>query len=79
MLTLGWVKVCLIIGLGLLGLDIVLSFVEQLHIRNATLNSDNPNFTEFQTAILSKNWKDNITSIVENKTNENHDNDDQEK
>lgn len=73
-----WVKACLIIGLGLLGLDIVLSFGEQLILRNATLNSDNLNFTEFQDAILSKDWRNNIKNLVEDKISNNQDNDEQE-
>lgn len=73
-----WVKACLIIGLGLLGLDIVLSFGEQLILRNVTLNSDNPNFKEVQDAILSEDWKNNIMNIVEDKTSNNQDNDEQE-
>lgn len=67
------VKVCLIIGLVLLGLDILLSFTQQLNIRNTTLNNNDPSFAEFQTAILSKNWKNNIKNIVENKIIEHHD------
>lgn len=70
-----WVKVCLIIGLSLLGLDIVLSFIEQLILRNTTLNSSNPNFTKFQDAILSEDWRNNIMNIVDDKTSENKDND----
>lgn len=73
-----WVRACLIIGLGLLGLDIVLSFGEQLILRNVTLNSDNPNFKEVQDAILSEDWKNNIMNIVEDKISNNQDNDEQE-
>lgn len=68
-----WIKSCIIIGLVLLTLDIILSFVEQLRIRKATLSSDNPNFTEFQDLILSNDWKNNIINMVEDKINENED------
>lgn len=74
-----WLKVGLIIGLSLLGLDVLLSFAEQLNIRNATMKSDNPNFKIFQDAILSKNWKNNIMDILEDKISEDQDNDGQEK
>ena len=55
-------KSCLYIGLTLLLLDIGLSFVEQIRIRQAFLEeSDNPDFKAFQDA-LSKdgNWRDNV-------------------
>lgn len=60
-----WVKECLIIGLSLLTIDIILSLIEQLRIRKTTLENDNPNFTEFQDAILSPDWRENIKNIVE--------------
>lgn len=72
-----WVKACLMIGLGLLGLDIVLSFSEQLRIKYTFLNSDNPSFTMFQDAVLSKDWKNNVMNIVESQINENDGNDEQ--
>ncbi len=62
-----WVKWCLILGLALLALDIIISLVEQIQIRNTTLNSDDPNFKEWQEAILSPNWKDNIINLTESK------------
>lgn len=73
-----WVKVCLMLGLALLALDIALSFIEQLILRNVTLNSDNPNFAEFQDAMLSENWRDNIKNIIEGKISENQDDDEQD-
>lgn len=66
-----WVKLCLKIGLILLIIDIILSFVEQIRIMLTTLNSSNPNFSEFQNAILSDNWKDNIMNLVEEKIDSN--------
>ena len=63
------VKPCLYIGLALLLIDILLSLIEQLRIRQAFLEeSDNPDFRAFQDA-LSKdgNWKDNIVELVNQK------------
>lgn len=62
-----WVQWCLFAGLGLLLIDVILSFVEQLRIRNTTLNSDDPNFDEWQDAILSPDWKDNVKNLTESK------------
>lgn len=64
-----FVKSCLFIGLVLLLIDIVLSLIEQLRIRQAFLKeSDNPDFRAFQDA-LSKggNWKDNIGEFLNQK------------
>ena len=58
---------CLLLGLALLILVIAISLIEQIQIRNATLNSDNPNFKEWQDAILSPEWKENIRDLMESK------------
>ncbi len=72
-----WVNWCFVVGLVLLLVDVLLSFVEQTKIRNATINSDNPNFKEWQDAILSSDWKENVQNLVEenieNNTNESDD------
>ena len=60
-------KTCLYIGLPLLLIDIIISFIYQFVLRNAVLKSDNPDFEEFQDTILSPDWKDNIQGIVEYK------------
>jgi len=41
-----WVKWCLFVGVALLLLDVIISLIEQIQIRNATINSDNPSFKE---------------------------------
>ena len=64
-----FVKSCLYIGLLLLLIDVVLSLIKQLRIRQAFLKeSDNPNFRVFQD-VLSKdgNWKDNINEFLNQK------------
>lgn len=64
-----WVKVCLMIGLALLVLDVILSLAEQLVLRRTTLKSENSNFAEFQEAILSNDWRENVKELVEEKIN----------
>lgn len=68
-----WNKTCLVIGVFLLLIDVIVSFIEQIRIRKATLESNNPNFDEFQEAILSDNWRDNIKDIVDEKIEDNDD------
>ena len=60
------------LGLALLGIDIILSFMEQLKIRKAMLSeSDNEQFRKFQDAILKEgNVMRNIRSYVENAVDE---------
>lgn len=64
-----FVDSCLYIGTTLLLIDIVLSLIEQIRIRNTCLDeSDNPDFKAFQDA-LSKdgNWKENIGELLNQK------------
>ena len=64
-----FVEPCIYIGLVLLLIDIILSLIEQLRIRQAFLEeSESPDFREFQDA-LSKdgNWKDNISELLNQK------------
>ena len=68
-----WVKWCLFVGVALLLLDVIISLIEQIQIRNATINSDNPNFKEWQDAILSSNWKNNIMDLTESKIDDTND------
>ena len=56
-----WVRWCFFVGIALLLLDVIISLIEQIQIRSATINSDNPNFKEWQDAILSSDWKNNVT------------------
>ncbi len=68
-----WVKWCLFVGVALLLLDMIISLIEQIIIRNATINSDNPNFKEWQDAILSSDWKNNIMDLTESKIDDTND------
>ena len=68
-----WVKWCLFVGVALLLLDVIISLIEQIQIRNTTINSDNPNFKEWQDAILSSDWKNNIMDLTESKIDDTND------
>lgn len=49
-----WIKLCLYIGLAILGLDLILSIIEQLWIRKAAVShSENPEFNELMDAFCS--------------------------
>ena len=63
-----WVKSCLWIGLAILGLDVILSIIEQLRIRKAVVtSSDNPEFNEFMDAFCSPDGLDAVRRIVDEK------------
>lgn len=64
------VSPCLYIGLGVFMADVIAAFIYQLYLRNATLKSDNDNFSEFQDAMLSHEWKNNIGELIEKKISE---------
>ena len=63
---------CLYVGLALLIIDIVASFVEQMKIRKAILSySDNEQFRKFQDAISQDgNVFENIRNLVEDSAEE---------
>ena len=49
-----WIKACLYIGCAVLGLDLILSIVEQSRIRNAAVShSENPEFNELMDSFCS--------------------------
>ena len=73
-----WVKWCLIVGIVLLLLDVLLSLVEQIQIRHATLNSDNPEFQQWKDAILSPNWQENVADLVGSTVEEDEEEDEDE-
>ena len=62
-------KPCRYISLGILLIDIVLSLIEQIRIRQAFLaESDNPDFQEFQNALSAEgNWRENILELLNQK------------
>lgn len=70
-------KPCLIIGLAILIIDLIISLLDQLRIKNKFLEeSDNPDFQEFQ-EVFSKggDWKENIRKIVDERIKEYSDED----
>ena len=63
-----WVKSCLWIGLVILGLDVILSIIEQLRIRKAAVTpSDNPEFNELMDAFCSPDGLKAVRRIVDTK------------
>ena len=63
-----WVKSCLWIGLAILGLDVILSIIEQLRIRKAAVTpSDNPEFNELMDAFYGPDGLDAVRKIVDQK------------
>ena len=64
-----WVKSCLWIGLAILGLDVILSIIEQLRIRKAAVTpSDNPEFNELMDAFCGPDGLEAVRKIVDAKT-----------
>ena len=63
-----WVKSCLWIGLAILGLDVILSIIEQLRIRKAAVTpSDNPEFNELMDAFCGPDGPEAVRKIVDAK------------
>ena len=63
-----WVNSCLWIGLSVLGLDVILSVIEQLRIRKAAVTpSDNPEFNELMDAFCGPDGLDAVRKIVDAK------------
>ena len=63
-----WVKSCLWIGLAILGLDAILSIIEQLGIRKAAVTpSDNPEFNELMDAFCSSGGLEAFGKVLDEK------------
>ena len=63
-----WVKSCLWIGLAILGLDVILSIIEQLRIRKAAVSpSDNPEFNELMDAFCSPGGFEAFGKVLDEK------------
>lgn len=65
-----WSETSLCIGVILLAIDIFLSLIEQIQYKNITENSDNTEFQPFQEAVMSKDWKNNLMKMLEDKIND---------
>ena len=63
-----WVKLCLRIGLAVLGIAVILSIIEQLRLRKAAVTpSDNPEFNELMDAFCGPDGLAAVRTIVEQK------------
>ena len=63
-----WSKFCLWIGLAILGLDLILSIIEQLRLhRTAITPSDNPDFNEMMDAFCGPDGLEDVRKIVDAK------------
>ena len=63
-----WVKYCLWIGLAILGLDAILSIIEQFRIRKAAVSpSDNPEFNELMDAFCSSDGFEAFGKVLDEK------------
>ena len=63
-----WVKTCLWIGLTILGIDVILSIIEQLRIRKAAVTpSDNPEFNELMDAFCSQGGLEALGKVLDEK------------
>lgn len=61
-----WVKTCLWIGLIILGIDLILSIIEQLRIRKAAITqSDNPVFNEFMDAFCGPGGLNDVRKVLD--------------
>ncbi len=68
-----WIKSCLWIGLTILLLDLILSIIEQMRIRNAAITpSDNPDFNEFMDAFCSSDGLAAVRKLTEEKIAASH-------
>lgn len=66
-----WNKTALSIGLAMLCLDLILSVVEQIRIRNAALSdSDNPEFNELMDAFYGTNSEESFEEVLARKQQE---------
>ena len=63
-----WVRICLWIGLAILGLDFILSIIEQLRIRKAAITpSNNPELNELMDAFCGPDGLNAVGKIVDKK------------
>jgi hypothetical protein len=63
-----WIKTCLYIGCAVLGLNLILSIVEQSRIRNAAVShSENPEFNELMDAFCSPDGLQAVGKVLDEK------------
>ena len=67
------VKSCLWIGLAILGLDVILSIMEQWHLRKVAVTpSDNPEFNELMDAFCGSDGLEAVRKILDAKIGDAH-------
>ncbi len=61
---------CGIAGLTILVLVVAIAIVRQLIYRHTVLHSDTPEFADWQAAMLSPEWEENVKDMVERALND---------
>ena len=61
---LGWA------GLALLALVVAIALIKQLSYRHTVLHSDTPEFDDWQAAMLSPDWEENVKDMVQRAMND---------
>ena len=61
---------CAVAGLALLFLVVAVAIVKQLSYRHTVLHSDTPEFDDWQAAMLSPDWEENVKAMVERAMND---------
>ena len=57
-------------GLALLILVVAVALIKQLSYRHTVLHSDTPEFDDWQAAMLSPDWEENVKAMVERAMND---------
>jgi hypothetical protein len=61
---------CAVAGLALLVLVVAVAMIKQLSYRHTVLHSDTPEFDDWQAAMLSPDWEENVKAMVERAMND---------
>ena len=61
---------CAVAGLALLVLVVAVAIIKQLAYRHTVLHSDTPEFDDWQAAMLSPDWEENVKAMVERAMND---------
>ena len=61
---------CAAAGLAILVLVVAVAIVKQLSYRHTVLHSDTPEFDDWQAAMLSPDWEENVKAMVERAMND---------
>ena len=61
---------CAAAGLAILVLVVAVALIKQLSYRHTVLHSDTPEFDDWQAAMLSPDWEENVKAMVERAMND---------